>query len=170
MALEVAVLSVSYMSMVLLMLAKHSIAGEVAIYWEEFPCLARSAMLSWMESISEIETGTSHFYDDLANSLDYVWIQFYNNPSCQYTSGDVIKLERARKLWTSNITASDTTKIFLWLPAAPKVALTGFIPVDELTSKVLPWIKGSINYGGAVLWFKYYDDQTGYSTSIKTLV
>ena len=60
------------------------------------------------------------------------------------------------------------TKIFLGLPAAPTAAGSGFIPVVDLTSKVLPAIKGSAKYGDVMLWSKYYDDQTGYSSSIKT--
>ncbi|KAL4340355.1 hypothetical protein GQ457_08G022610 [Hibiscus cannabinus] len=99
--------------------------------------------------------------------FDYVWVQFYNNPPCQYTSGSVGNLEDAWKQWTTDIPA---TKIFLGLPAAPTAAGSGFIPVDDLTSEVLPAIKGSAKYGGVMLWSKYYDDQTGYSSSIKSKV
>ncbi|KAA8516114.1 hypothetical protein F0562_019293 [Nyssa sinensis] len=35
----------------------------------------------------------------------------------------------------------------------PDAAGSGFIPVADLTSKVLPAIKGSANYGGVMLWF-----------------
>ncbi|KAI6707728.1 hypothetical protein NL676_010690 [Syzygium grande] len=42
-----------------------------------------------------------------------------------------------------------------------------FIPASDFTFKVLPAIKGSAKYGGVMLWSKYYDDQTGYSSSIK---
>ncbi|XP_031278625.1 hevamine-A-like [Pistacia vera] len=96
--------------------------------------------------------------------FDNVWVQFYNNPPCQYTQGDIGKLENAWKEWTSDIPA---TKIFLGLPASPEAAGTGFIPVADLKSKVLPFIKGSDKYGGVMLWSKYYDDQSGYSSSIK---
>ncbi|OVA02980.1 Glycoside hydrolase [Macleaya cordata] len=99
--------------------------------------------------------------------FDYVWVQFYNNPPCQYTSGAVSNLEDAWKQWTSSIPA---TKIFLGLPAAPQAAGSGFIPSSDLTSTVLPAIKGSEKYGGVMLWSKYYDDLTGYSSSIKTHV
>ena len=99
--------------------------------------------------------------------FDYVWVQFYNNPPCQYTSGNVGNLEDAWKTWTSDIPA---TKIFLGLPAAPDAAGSGFIPVDDLKSTVLPVIKDSSKYGGVMLWSKYYDDQTGYSSSIKSSV
>ncbi|KAL5572023.1 hypothetical protein UlMin_021620 [Ulmus minor] len=96
--------------------------------------------------------------------FDYVWVQFYNNPPCQY-SGDITNLENAWKQWISDIPA---TKFFLGLPAAPAAAGSGFIPVADLTSKVLPAIKGSSKYGGVMLWSKYYDDQTNYSYSIKS--
>lgn len=98
--------------------------------------------------------------------FDYVWVQFYNNPPCQYTSGNINKLVGAWKQWTS----IRATKIFLGLPAAPNAAGSGFIPVADLTSKVLPAIKGSEKYGGVMLWSKYYDDKTGYSSSIKSSV
>lgn len=96
--------------------------------------------------------------------FDNVWVQFYNNPPCQYTAGDVGNLEDAWNQWTSDIRA---TKIFLGLPASPEAAGSGFIPVADLKSKVMPIIKGSDKYGGVMLWSKYYDDQSGYSSSIK---
>ncbi|PKI38603.1 hypothetical protein CRG98_041036 [Punica granatum] len=98
--------------------------------------------------------------------FDYVWIQFYNNPPCQYSSGSATDLEDYWKKWTSIPTA----KIFLGLPAAPDAAGSGFIPVHHLTSKVLPALKGTSKYGGVMLWSKYYDDHTGYSKAIKNNV
>ncbi|CAA2934977.1 acidic endochitinase-like [Olea europaea subsp. europaea] len=132
----------------------------------------------------DIEGGTSQHWDELARSkkvyltaapqcpfpdawvggalktglFDYVWVQFYNNPPCQYASGDISNLKKAWKEWILSIPA---TKIFLGLPAAPDAAGSGFIPVADLTSTVLPAIKGSTKYGGVMLWSKYYDDQTG---------
>ncbi|KAG9155063.1 hypothetical protein Leryth_011048 [Lithospermum erythrorhizon] len=67
--------------------------------------------------------------------FDYVWVQFYNNPP-----------------YDLPIPAS---KIFLGLPAAPDAAGSGFIPVGDLTSDVLPALKGSAKYGGVMLWSKY---------------
>ncbi|CAB4271526.1 unnamed protein product [Prunus armeniaca] len=99
--------------------------------------------------------------------FDNVWVQFYNNPPCQYTSGDVANLEDSWKQWTSAIPAR---KIFLGLPAAPQAAGSGFIPATDLNSQILPAIKNSAKYGGVMLWSKYYDDITGYSSSIKNHV
>ncbi|XP_027095332.1 acidic endochitinase-like [Coffea arabica] len=99
--------------------------------------------------------------------FDYVWVQFYNNPPCQYTPGELSNLENSWKQWTSSI---HSTKTFIGLPAAADAAGSGFIPVNNLTSQVLPAIKGSTKYGGVMLWSKYYDDETGYSASIKSYV
>ncbi|PKI79325.1 hypothetical protein CRG98_000270 [Punica granatum] len=97
--------------------------------------------------------------------FDYVWVQFYNNPPCQYASGNPVNLQDSWKQWTSSIPA---TKIFLGLPASPEAAGSGFIPVPDLTSEVLPAIKGTNKYGGLMLWSRYYDDQSGYSSAIKS--
>ncbi|WVZ24151.1 hypothetical protein V8G54_002695 [Vigna mungo] len=70
--------------------------------------------------------------------FDFVWVQFYNNPPCQYTSGEA--------------------------------AGSGFIPSADLLSNVLPAIKGSAKYGGVMLWSRYYDAQSGYSSSIRSHV
>ncbi|XP_054792118.1 acidic endochitinase-like [Prosopis cineraria] len=98
--------------------------------------------------------------------FDYVWVQFYNNPPCQYSSG-MTSFEDAWKQWTSDIPAN---KIFLGLPASPEAAGTGFISATNLTSAVLPALKTSAKYGGVMLWSRYYDAQSGYSNSIKSHV
>ncbi|KAF9667422.1 hypothetical protein SADUNF_Sadunf15G0021400 [Salix dunnii] len=93
--------------------------------------------------------------------FDYVWVQFYNNPLCQY-SGDAGNLLRA---WNQWITV-ESNQIFLGLPAAPEAAPSGgFICADDLITKVLPFIKSSPKYGGVMLWSKGFDN--GYSDAIK---
>ncbi|XP_021890539.1 hevamine-A-like [Carica papaya] len=99
--------------------------------------------------------------------FDYVWVQFYNNPPCQYTSGGDENLKKSWEQWVADIPAD---KILLGLPASPEAAGSGFIPVDDLVSEVLPAIKNSGKYGGVMLWSKYYDDQSGYSSKIKSHV
>ncbi|XP_066384383.1 hevamine-A-like [Miscanthus floridulus] len=99
--------------------------------------------------------------------FDYVWVQFYNNPPCQYTPGSMVNLVNSWNQWTTGITAK---YIFLGLPAAPDAAGSGFIPVGSLKVQVLPTLKNSTNYGGVMLWSKFYDDQDGYSSAIKNSV
>ncbi|KAK6155616.1 hypothetical protein DH2020_009864 [Rehmannia glutinosa] len=95
--------------------------------------------------------------------FDYVWIQFYNNPPCQYTPGNTDDLKNSWIRWTSTVNAG---KIFLGLPAAPQAAGSGFIPAEVLTTEILPVIRRSRKYGGVMLWSKYWDDQSGYSSAI----
>ncbi|XP_062207533.1 acidic endochitinase SE2-like [Phragmites australis] len=97
--------------------------------------------------------------------FDFVWVQFYNNPPCQFSAGRGAFLD-AWKKWES----VPAGKIFLGLPASKDAAGTGFVPAGDLTSRVLPLIRGSSKYGGVMLWSKYYDDRTGYSSVIKNHV
>ncbi|XP_044973008.1 acidic endochitinase-like [Hordeum vulgare subsp. vulgare] len=96
--------------------------------------------------------------------FDFVWVQFYNNPECQFSRHGAFM--DAWKRWES----VPAGKIFLGLPASKDAAGTGFVPAAELTSRVLPLIKGSPKYGGVMLWSKFYDDRTGYSSAIKSHV
>ncbi|KAL6971972.1 Acidic endochitinase [Sarracenia purpurea var. burkii] len=99
--------------------------------------------------------------------FDYVWVQFYNNPPCQYTSGNTTNLLNSWKTWTTSVNAR---RIFMGLPASTAAAGSGFIPANVLTGQILPVINKSPKYGGVMLWSKYYDDQSGYSASIKSSV
>ncbi|KAJ3695179.1 hypothetical protein LUZ60_000556 [Juncus effusus] len=96
--------------------------------------------------------------------FDYVWVQFYNNAPCEYSSGDITKLTSSWKTWTSNVKA---TKIFLGLPASTAAAGSGYIPPDTLKNNVLPAIKGASKYGGIMLYSRYYDIQNNYSNQVK---
>lgn len=93
--------------------------------------------------------------------FDYVWVQFYNNPPCQY----VDNADNLLSSWNQWITVQ-AGQVFMGLPAASEAAPSGgFIPADVLTSHVLPSIKTSAKYGGIMLWNKFYDN--GYSSAIK---
>ncbi|KAK6925926.1 Glycoside hydrolase family 18, catalytic domain [Dillenia turbinata] len=96
--------------------------------------------------------------------FDYVQIQFYNNPSCQYQDGNATNLLNAWNQWTSSVTAGE---FFLGLPAAEEAAPSGgYIDPGTLCDDVLPLISTSEKYGGVMLWSRYYDSLTNYSTSI----
>ncbi|GJT95344.1 acidic endochitinase SE2-like protein [Tanacetum coccineum] len=95
--------------------------------------------------------------------FDYVWVQFYNNPQCDYGANADALLARWNE-WTNQVS---TNQIFLGLPAATGAAGSGYIPPDVLTSQVLPSIKSSSKYGGVMLWDRFYDLQNGYSNAIK---
>ncbi|KAI9384246.1 hypothetical protein POPTR_012G033932v4 [Populus trichocarpa] len=99
--------------------------------------------------------------------FDYVWVQFYSNGPCQYSSGNTANLISSWNQWAASLVAGT---IFLGLPAAPAAARRGYIPPDVLTSQILPVIKMAPKYGGVMLWSKFWDDRNGYSRSILSSV
>ncbi|XP_027170822.1 acidic endochitinase SE2-like [Coffea eugenioides] len=98
--------------------------------------------------------------------FDYVWVQFYNNPPCQYTSGDPSKLFASWDQWASY---TGVNTLFLGLPAAPEAAPSGgYILPQELIDVVLPYVESYSKYGGVMLWSRYYDKN--YSSTIRPYV
>ncbi|KAL3516727.1 hypothetical protein ACH5RR_023629 [Cinchona calisaya] len=73
--------------------------------------------------------------------------------------------ERFRRKQLTSIPAG---KVFLGLPVAPDSVDTSFILASDLTSQMLPAIKDFGKYGGVMLRSKFYDDETGYSSYIKS--
>ncbi|XP_021807998.1 acidic endochitinase-like [Prunus avium] len=95
--------------------------------------------------------------------FDYVWVQFYNNPQCEFSSRNPNAFRRYWNRWTSSIRA----KIFVGLPASSTVAGSGFVPANDLINEVLPFVKRSPKYGGVMLYDKFNDDKSGYSPKIR---
>ncbi|XP_021733877.1 basic endochitinase-like [Chenopodium quinoa] len=100
--------------------------------------------------------------------FDYVWIQFYNNPSCEYDVSNPENFKNSWKTWTSKIPAK---MFFVGLPASNDAANNGFVQTQTLINQVLPFVKGSGGkYGGVMLWDRANDAKTGYSSHIKASV
>ncbi|KAF8780711.1 hypothetical protein HU200_001316 [Digitaria exilis] len=130
----------------------------------------------------DIEHGGSKHYDDLASArsltgmlgqaletglFDRVHVQFYNNPVCSYRSSNVEAFTKAWQRWTRSFPRSS---VYLGLPASPRAAGSGYVEPATLVSKVLPIVRRSKNYGGIMLWSRYWDLQTGYSRAVKHAV
>ncbi|KAJ1284873.1 hypothetical protein BS78_03G238500 [Paspalum vaginatum] len=99
--------------------------------------------------------------------FDNVWVQFYNNPGCQYAPGDAGALLRAWQNWTTGLPAAT---VFLGLPASLDAAGSGFVDADTLASQVLPAVEGADNYGGIMLWSRSYDKDTGFSVKLQGIL
>ncbi|KAF0919576.1 hypothetical protein E2562_029800 [Oryza meyeriana var. granulata] len=93
-----------------------------------------------------------------------VWVQFYNNPSCQYANGDASNLVNAWNTWASSVNAGS---FYVGLPAAEAAAGSGYVSPGDLTSAVLPGVQGNAKYGGIMMWNRYYDVQNSYSSQVK---
>nr|AFK43450.1 unknown [Medicago truncatula] len=100
----------------------------------------------------------------------YILVQFYHNTPCQYDqiNSDATDLLKSWNAWTSSVLPNNT--VFMGLPASPDAASEGYIPPDDLISKVLPIIKQTSNYGGVVLWDRAHDIENDHSNQIKEYV
>ncbi|GAB4860790.1 Acidic endochitinase [Ancistrocladus abbreviatus] len=93
--------------------------------------------------------------------FDFVWIQFYNNPECEFSPSNPNAFKSSWSKWTSSIPAK---KFLVGLSASPSAAGNGFVGANYMNSQVLPFVKQSPKYGGVMLWDRGYDKRTGYSS------
>ncbi|KAM0823380.1 hypothetical protein ACQ4PT_070911 [Festuca glaucescens] len=97
--------------------------------------------------------------------FDHVWVQFYNNPPCQFAPGDPSALRSAWQQWTA---ALPSATVYLGLPASLEAAGSGYVDADTLVSQVLPLVEGAPNYGGVMLWSRSYDKDAGFSVKLQS--
>ncbi|KAK3165145.1 hypothetical protein QOZ80_1AG0029480 [Eleusine coracana subsp. coracana] len=95
--------------------------------------------------------------------FDHVWVRFYDDKSCQYAPGDERNLTGSWQQWTR---ALPSASLFLGLPASHEASSEGYIAPRILESDVLPVVNRSANYGGIMLWSRYYDRVNGYSAQL----
>ncbi|KAG8492415.1 hypothetical protein CXB51_009725 [Gossypium anomalum] len=159
MAIESAIL-LAFATSVILVLVTGIDAGDIAIYWGGG---AGSYYLASSDDARHVATYLwNNFLGDnrpLDLSVMPFWTELILISKLEQTNigmilrsispdGDISNLENAWKQWTTNVPA---TKIFLGLPASPKAAGSGFIPVLDIASQVLPAIRGSAKYGSVML-------------------
>lgn len=93
--------------------------------------------------------------------FEYVHIQFYNDPACTYSNGNVKPLLESWDNWVNFVLLNNS--LFLRLPATPG---SGYVPPHVMNNHVLPYVKRASNYEGVMLWDRFRDDQNGYSGKI----
>lgn len=145
---------------------------QSALYWDDLASYLNEYnkfnKMVYLSAAPQCPYPDAHLGNALNTGLfDYVWVQFYNNPQCEYLNSNTSDLLTSWAKWTTSVKAK---LFFVGLPAAPQAAGSGFIRADKLTSQVLPEVKMSRKYGGVMLWSKYWDDQDGYSTAIVSSV
>ncbi|KAL8461418.1 hypothetical protein ACS0TY_032765 [Phlomoides rotata] len=98
--------------------------------------------------------------------FDYVWVQFYNNAPCDIRS-NVSGLLKSWNDWSAYLAQfSAETQLFMGLPASKDAAGGGYIEPDQLVTDILPVIRKTPNYGGLMLWNRYYDLVNSYSPRV----
>ncbi|KAJ7551366.1 hypothetical protein O6H91_06G011900 [Diphasiastrum complanatum] len=98
--------------------------------------------------------------------FDYVWVQFYNNPPCNFNPNANRDQSSGLAAWNKWVQHTPAEKIFLGLLVSPSATDNGFIPSDVLISSILPHIRSSSKYGGVMFWD--FSGDNGYSSSIKS--
>ncbi|XVF78430.1 hypothetical protein PTKIN_Ptkin14bG0132100 [Pterospermum kingtungense] len=147
-------------------LASSKDARQVTTYlWNNFlggqssSCPFGDAVLDGIDF--DIEGGTNQHWDDLARYLSRYStgckkVYLTAAPQCPFPDA-----------WVGGALKTGLFDYVWGLLASPAATGNGFIPVSDLTSQVLPAIKGSAKYGGVMLWSRFYDDQSGYNSAIK---
>ncbi|KAL6638469.1 hypothetical protein ACP70R_023964 [Stipagrostis hirtigluma subsp. patula] len=104
----------------------------------------------------------------LATGLfDHVWVKFFPISSCEYAAVGAANLTALWERWARSLPSAS---VFLGLPASPRAASRGYIAPKELASQVLPVVNRSRNYGGIMLWNRFYDKRTNYSRTNWTML
>ncbi|XWS46170.1 hypothetical protein CRYUN_Cryun14cG0041000 [Craigia yunnanensis] len=96
--------------------------------------------------------------------FDYVWIQF----TTTHVSSAPAILELSRNHGTNGPLLSKQTSSLLGSQLLMQLAVD--VPSNDLRTQLLPSAKGSSKYGGVMLWDRYHDLQSGYSSKIKDIV
>ncbi|XP_027155718.1 acidic endochitinase-like [Coffea eugenioides] len=98
--------------------------------------------------------------------FDYVWVEFFDNPTCQYTPDNLIALFQSWNEWASY---PGVNALFLGIPVSPEVAPDGgYIPYEVLVSVVLPFVETYVNFGGIMLWpYRHHHPHPHYSEKFR---
>ncbi|KAG8090337.1 hypothetical protein GUJ93_ZPchr0011g28510 [Zizania palustris] len=88
--------------------------------------------------------------------FERIHVRFYDDADCQ------VQLEKTWNQWTA---AYPATRIYLGLPASEQTI--GYIHPKNLYYGVIPIIQKADNYGGIMIWDRFSDKRTNYSSYAK---
>uniref|UniRef100_A0A0D9VUH0 GH18 domain-containing protein n=1 Tax=Leersia perrieri TaxID=77586 RepID=A0A0D9VUH0_9ORYZ len=96
-----------------------------------------------------------------------IHVRFYGDRMCSYESSERRPFYGSWLGWTARYT---NTSVYVGLPAAWNAASDGWIDPAEMVSHALPLVQGTANYGGVMLWNRYFDRRSRYGVAIKAMV
>ncbi|KAK7270441.1 hypothetical protein RIF29_23581 [Crotalaria pallida] len=143
------------------------------LYWDdlarELDTYRQSGRYFYLSAAPQCPTEPKIYYLQKAietGLFDYIFIQFYNNPQCEYSPiYGVGSLLNSWDKWAS-IVKRLPSNIYLGLPAAKSAVQSGYMPPEVVNVGVLPYIKKTPNYGGVMLWDRFRDVQNDFSGQI----
>ncbi|KAJ1275681.1 hypothetical protein BS78_05G154400 [Paspalum vaginatum] len=94
--------------------------------------------------------------------FDSIHVRFYNSDD-----GHTDCSMYSEQVWDWWAAAFPSSRIYLGLPASPEAAKEGYLYPKSLYYGVLPVVQKAANYGGVMLWDRYYDKASNYSSYVK---
>ncbi|GJN12089.1 hypothetical protein PR202_ga30335 [Eleusine coracana subsp. coracana] len=91
--------------------------------------------------------------------FERIHVRFYDDPDC------AVFWQQEWEKWT---TAYPYTKIYFGLPASPEAAKggQGYVHPKNVYYGILPVAQTAANYGGVMIWNRYYDKLSDFSSYI----
>ncbi|XP_062198145.1 xylanase inhibitor protein 1-like [Phragmites australis] len=112
--------------------------------------------------------GTSGVDAALATGLfRRIHVRFYNDTMCSFNAAEKRPFYGSWLGWTERYPQA---KVYVGLPAARDAASDGWVDPRTLFFDALPLVQDTANYGGVMLWNRYYDKRDRYGLRIKLMV
>jgi len=106
-----------------------------------------------------------HVEKALATGLfERLHVRFYDDARCSYNHGGLSGVMEEWRKWTARYPRS---QVYLGLAAANVPGKDDNVFVKALYYDLLPNVQKAGNYGGIMLWDRFYDKQTRYGATVK---
>ncbi|KAL6868098.1 hypothetical protein ACP4OV_014943 [Aristida adscensionis] len=106
-----------------------------------------------------------HVETALATGLfERLHVRFYGDGRCSYNHAGVQGVMEQWSKWTARYPRS---QVYLGLAAANVAGEDDQVFAKALYYDLLPKVQKAANYGGVMLWDRFYDKQTGYGKTVK---
>lgn len=88
---------------------------------------------------------------DAMQTMDFIFVQFYNNPSCNVGGPGFVE---SFKAWSSDLSANGAgPKLYIGVPGCVECAATGYLDAATMASTAASAKDAGIsNFGGIMLW------------------
>ncbi|XP_054816157.1 hevamine-A-like [Prosopis cineraria] len=152
--------------------------GKIAVSWKQNRESDEGSIADTCDSGLYDIVALAYLHVGQDGPLGAVSLDGINLANIDYSTGSWVDLVEAiygystqdRKIYISasprcSITAFDSA--LATASDSPVAASNGYISPEKLKSEVLPKVKESSNFGGVMIWNRYYDKQTSYSAKIK---
>ncbi|KAF0929760.1 hypothetical protein E2562_024448 [Oryza meyeriana var. granulata] len=96
--------------------------------------------------------------------FERIHVRFYDDAKCSYNRGGLAGVMEQWNRWTARYPRS---QVYLGLAAANVPGKNDSVHPMALYDDLLPNVQKARNYGGVMLWDRFYDKQTGYGKTVK---